>query len=82
MGPEAARARLLPVEVLVQALPRSDLGERESWAIRNGQELAADPGWPSGERAIFDPAGRFVGVGRVAEGRLTAARLMTTGPAG
>ncbi|MBL0143950.1 MAG: tRNA pseudouridine(55) synthase TruB [Betaproteobacteria bacterium] len=82
MGIEAARARLLPVEVLVQSLPRSDLGEQEAWAIRNGQELVADPGWPAGERAVFDPAGRFIGVALVANGGLAAVRLMTTGPMG
>ena len=79
MGIEAARSRLLPVEVLVRSLPRTDLGEREAWAIRNGQVLQADPGWPEGERALFDPAGALVGVGRVAGGHLTAARLLATG---
>ncbi len=79
MGTEAARARLLPVEVLVRTLPRSDLGEREAWAIRNGQELPADPGWDAGERALFGPGGAFIGVGEVAGGRLAAARLMATG---
>ncbi len=82
MGLEEARRRLLPVEVLVASLPRADLGEREARAIRNGQELAASPGWPEGELAVFGPAGEFVGVGKVAGGRLSATRLMATGPAG
>lgn len=82
MGVERARARLLPVEVLVRALPRSDLAEREAWAIRNGQELPADAGWGPGERALFGPGGEFIGVGKVAGGRLAAARLMATGAAG
>jgi tRNA pseudouridine55 synthase len=82
MGVEAARARLLPVEVLVQSLPRADLAEREAWAIRNGQEIAAETGWQPGELAIFGPAGEFIGVGRVAQGRLAAARLMATGAGG
>jgi tRNA pseudouridine55 synthase len=79
MGTEAARLRLLPVEVLVASLPRVDLGEQEAWAIRNGQELPASPGWPAGELAVFGPAGRFIGVGKVEGGRLAAARLMATG---
>lgn len=82
MGIEAARSRLLPVDVLVRSLPRTDLGEREAWSIRNGQVLQADPGWPEGERALYDPAGALVGVGRVAGGQLTAARLLATGSAG
>jgi tRNA pseudouridine55 synthase len=82
MGVEAARARLLPVEVLVRTLPRSDLAEPEAWAIRNGQELPAAEGWEPGERALFGPGGAFLGVGKVAGGRLAAARLMATGAAG
>jgi tRNA pseudouridine55 synthase len=82
MGVESARARLLPVEVLVRTLPRSDLAEQEAWAIRNGQELPAPEAWEPGERALFGPGGAFLGVGKVAAGRLAAARLMTTGAAG
>jgi tRNA pseudouridine55 synthase len=81
MGVESARARLLPVEVLVRTLPRSDLAESEAWAIRNGQELPAE-GWEPGETALFGPGGAFLGVGKVAGGRLAAARLMATGAAG
>ena len=82
MGLESARARLLPVEVLVRTLPRSDLAEQEAWAIRNGQELPAAEGWEAGERALFGPGGAFLGVGKVQGGRLAAARLMATGAAG
>jgi tRNA pseudouridine55 synthase len=79
MGVEASRGRLLPVEVLVRTLPRSDLADREAWAIRNGQELAAPAEWEPGERSLFGPAGEFIGVGLVSGGRLAAARLMATG---
>jgi tRNA pseudouridine55 synthase len=82
MGPEAARARLLPVEVLVRSLPRADLAEPEAWAVRNGQTLAARVPWSGDELALFGPAGEFIGVGRIAEGRLAAARLMATGHSG
>jgi len=81
MGMEASRARLLPVEVLVQSLPKASLGERQAWAVRNGQEIAVHPDWPVGELAIFGPCGEFIGVGRIAAGRLAAARLMNTNPA-
>ncbi len=53
-----------------ESLPRTDLGEREAWSIRNGQVLQADPGWPEGERALYGPAGALVGVGQVAGGQL------------
>lgn len=82
LGPEAARARLLPVEVLVRALPRIDLAEREAWAIRNGQVLVPDPSRPDGELAVFGPSGAFIGVGTVSGGRLAATRLMATGSGG
>jgi tRNA pseudouridine55 synthase len=82
MGVESARARLLPVEVLVRTLPRSELAEPEARAIRNGQEVPAAEGWEPGERALFGPGGAFLGVGKVAGGRLAAARLMATGAAG
>lgn len=78
MGPDAARGRLLPVDVLVKSLPRTDLEEREAWAIRNGQVMPADPAWPAGDRALFGPGGKFIGVGVVIEGRLEASRLMAT----
>jgi tRNA pseudouridine55 synthase len=82
MGESRARGRLLPLEVLVASIPRGDLGEHEAWAIRNGQELPAAPGWKEGELAIYGPAGEFIGVGRVAGGQLAAARLLSTGPTG
>ena len=82
VGPDGARSRLLPLEVLVASIPRCDLGEREAWAIRNGQELPAAPERGEGEMALFGPAGEFIGVGKVGGGRLAAARLLTTGQAG
>jgi tRNA pseudouridine55 synthase len=82
MGVDKARARLLPLELLVASIPRCDLGEHESWAIRNGQEVPASPDWGDGERALYGPAGEFIGVGKVSGGQLAAARLLATGQAG
>lgn len=78
MGPASARARLFPVEVLVETLPRAELDEREAWAIRNGQIVTVPGDWTDGERALFGPSGEFIGVGAVANGRLAAARLLAT----
>lgn len=82
MGPERARSRLLPLEVLVATIPRCDLGEHEAWAIRNGQELPVVPGREEGELALFGPAGEFIGVGKASGGQLAATRLLATGQAG
>jgi len=79
MGEARAREKLLPPEILVDALPRLVLGEAGAWALCNGQEWPVEGPDEEGERAVFGPAGRFLGVGRVAGGRLAAARLMHTG---
>lgn len=79
LGEEAARARLLPPEVLVESLPRLDLPEAGAWALCNGQVWPVDEVGVAGEHAVFGSGGRFLGVGDVAAGRLSAARLMHTG---
>jgi tRNA pseudouridine55 synthase len=78
-GTEVARNRLLPTAVLVENLPMLELGPEGSWALCNGQEWPVDPSGGEGEFAVFASGGRFLGVGRVAAGRLSAARLMHTG---
>jgi tRNA pseudouridine55 synthase len=82
IGPEASRGRLLPVDVLVESLPHLPLDERAAWAIRNGQEIAADPSWPAGEGAVYGPDNILIGVGVVDAGRLSAARLLATNRSG
>jgi tRNA pseudouridine55 synthase len=80
LGIEGARARLLPVEVLVAGLPRRDAGDDDARRFTQGQALDC-PGQPAGaEIALYGPGGRFLGVGRCeVEGRLFPARLMATG---
>ncbi len=79
LGPAAARQRLLPTQVLVESLPKLELGGDGAWALCNGQEWPVDPADGEGEFAVFAAGGRFLGVGRVTAGRLSAARLMHTG---
>jgi len=81
IGPEAARSRLLPVDILLGGLVRVDLDERQARALRNGQVLDAHADWPAGESAVYGPEGHLIGVARVGGGRLTATRLLFTGPA-
>ena len=63
-GVDAARARLLPLEVLVSELPRLDADEERAWRFGQGQAWALGPEAPEGEIAVFGPGGRFIGVGR------------------
>jgi tRNA pseudouridine55 synthase len=79
LGEEVARGRLQAPEALVEALPRLDLAQDGAWALCNGQAWPVGPGVGDGEFAMFGPGARFLGVGRVGGGRLTAARLMHTG---
>jgi tRNA pseudouridine55 synthase len=79
LGEEAARSRLQAPEALVETLPRLEVTPEGAWALCNGQEWPVDPEVGEGEFAVFGPGARFLGVGRVGGGRLSAARLMHTG---
>jgi tRNA pseudouridine55 synthase len=79
-GPAAARARLLPVEVLVAGLPRREASPDEALRFTQGQEIAAQPGSPP-EVAVFGPGGGFLGVGACTGARIAPLRLMATGTA-
>ena len=75
-GIEAARRRLLPVDVLVGSLPRRDCDAAEAERFEHGQELPGTA--PTGtEIAVFGPGSRFLGVGLSGAGsRLAPVRLM------
>jgi tRNA pseudouridine55 synthase len=75
LGPEAARARLLPLELLIRALPRRDCDAVDARRFTQGQQISAGPG-PSAELAVFGPDGRFLGVGAVTGGRCAPLRLL------
>ena len=80
-GVEGARARLAPVDVLVAGLPRLDADEDTAWRFRQGQVVHCEGASRGDERAVFDAAGRFLGVGRAeGAGRLSPERLMATAP--
>jgi tRNA pseudouridine55 synthase len=75
-GPEAARGRLLPVDVLVRGLARHDCDPVEAARFSHGQELDSRAA-PGTELAVFGPEGRFLGVGLAGPGaRLAPMRLM------
>ena len=80
LGVEGARARLLPVEVLVAGLPRRDSAPDDARRFTQGQVIEC-PGVPAGaEIALFGPGGCFLGVGGCdVDGRLAPVRLLATG---
>ena len=77
-GADQARARLLPVEVLVGSLPRCDVPEDSAARFRQGQAID----WTAvegSEWSVWEAGGRFLGVGLAAvAGRLAPLRLMAT----
>jgi tRNA pseudouridine55 synthase len=78
-GVEAARARLLPLEVLVAELPRQESPEGEALRFTQGQEIDCPSARIGDEVAVYGPGGRFLGVGRCgAEGRVAPLRLLAT----
>lgn len=80
MGVEAARSRLLPVEIMVGGLRRIDLGPEEALRFTHGQVLHHEGVDEGSEYALFGPVGRLLGVARgVGRGRLSPLRLLATG---
>ena len=79
-GTEGARAKLLPVEVLVSSLPRLDLSADEAVRFTQGQQVECPDLAPGREFALYAPGSRFLGVARAdGGGRASPARLMATG---
>jgi tRNA pseudouridine55 synthase len=79
VGIEGARRALAPVDVLVAGLPRLEADAETAWRFRQGQVVHCDGALAGDERAVFDPTGRFLGVGRAeAANRLAPERLMAT----
>lgn len=79
-GVERARRRLLPVDILIQGLPRRECDAAEALRFEQGQELPG--GAPPGtEIAVFGPGPRFLGVGLSVTGsRIAPVRLMASPP--
>ena len=83
MGIDAARAVLLPVDVLVAGLPRWDAPDEPAWRFSQGQVVGCPAARPGEAWAVFRPGGGLIGVGRAeAAGRLAPERLMAGGEMG
>jgi tRNA pseudouridine55 synthase len=78
-GVEGARERLLPVEVLVEELPRCNPSASDALRFTQGQVFDWPEAAVGSEWAVRGPAGTFLGVGRAeVAGRLAPLRLMAT----
>jgi len=65
---------------LVADLDRLDASGADAWRFCNGQALEGVPG-ATAEVAVYEPGGRFVGVGaRQPDGRIAPLRLIATAP--
>jgi tRNA pseudouridine55 synthase len=81
LGVAERAAHLLPADAPLGALPRVDLDPAAALAVTHGQVVTSEA--PPAERArAYDPAGRFMGVVRIGEGRLRVCRLVRSDPAG
>lgn len=79
-GPDRARGRLLPPEVLVQGLEKVHLEREAAVRLGHGQELDAPDPRLAGPVAVFGPGARFLGVAALREGRMAPLRLLAGEP--
>ncbi|MGZ5099145.1 MAG: tRNA pseudouridine(55) synthase TruB [Usitatibacter sp.] len=79
LGEQDSRGRLLPLELMIAGLPRRQCNAHDSLRFTQGQQIASPDAVEGDESAVFDPQGRFLGVGRCAlAGRLAPVRLLAT----
>jgi len=77
MPPEARDLALLPVDSLIDALPRLALDERQQWRFCQGQ-LQRSPHDAEGTVRVYSESGRFLGVAEVdATANLRPKRLIS-----
>lgn len=75
---EAQRdACLLPLDSLVQNLPRLELDEIQAKRLAQGQKLGLTDAFADGKRRLY-AGGRFIGLGDLAQGRLVPGRLLSS----
>jgi tRNA pseudouridine55 synthase len=78
MGEEGQRAWLLPVESLIEDLPRVQLQDAQVERFLSGQGVEADA--PDGPCRVYGRSSTFLGLGKaVPGGRLQALRLLARG---
>ncbi|HLP99094.1 MAG TPA: tRNA pseudouridine(55) synthase TruB [Sideroxyarcus sp.] len=70
-------ACLLPLDRLVQNLPRLELDEVQALRLAQGQRLGVRDDFPDGKRRLYANAA-FIGLGELVGGRLAPSRLLST----
>ena len=70
-------ACLMPLDRLVQDLPRLELDEVQASRLAQGQKLGLTDDFPPGKRRLY-ASGRFIGLGELASGRLVPSRLLSS----
>jgi tRNA pseudouridine55 synthase len=70
------RDRLLPVDALLQSLPRVDLDLQASEQLGQGKQIACGA-TPTQRARVYGPQGRLLGVATVDHGMLIARRLLS-----
>ena len=70
-------ASLMPLDSLVQNLPRLELDEVQASRLAQGQRLGLTDVYPDGKRRLY-AVGRFIGLGELEGGRLTPSRLLSS----
>lgn len=78
MSGEERDACLLPADALVADLPRVDLDAETCPLLLHGREIDAPQCAGAPRWRLYDPAGRFLGLGAWSEGRLRPLRLLAT----
>ncbi len=77
MGEGQRDACLMPLDSLVQDLPRLELDEVQAGRLAQGQKLGLTDDFPPGKRRLY-AAGCFIGLGELASGRLVPSRLLSS----
>jgi tRNA pseudouridine55 synthase len=80
-GVEGARSRLLPMEALVQGLPRAQLSADAGRRFQQGQVVPHEPAPEGSEWALFDGGGVFLGIGRAPHRGVLAPERVVSMPA-
>jgi tRNA pseudouridine55 synthase len=75
-GFEKLDSVLLPAETALAGWPAVVLNSEQARRLGHGQQVPADPSWPTGRVRLYGPAQVFLGVGNVlASGELKSQRL-------
>lgn len=77
MSPQQRDACLLPVDCLLEELPKLDLDAQQMRRIAQGQRLDLDAGLPDGKVRLYG-AGKFIGVAELLGRRLAPDRLLSS----